>query len=82
MYLAIVNLEKAQRRAKRTLIGHAIFVFLCLIAALILRKLLRYPPQLAWTVFAVPLVVFSGDIARFLWRSHNLNRLRAKVSSK
>src|SRR3954462_15206501 len=82
MHLAILNLEKAQRRAKCTLIGHAIFVFLCCFAALMLRKLLRLPPQLAWTVFAVPLVVFSGDIARWMWRTRQLNRLRAKVSSK
>jgi hypothetical protein len=82
MHLAILNLEKARRRAKRTLIAHAIFVGLCCIAALMLRKLLRLPPTLAWTVFAVPLVVFSGDIARFFWRSHQLNRLRAKASSR
>jgi hypothetical protein len=82
MHLAILNLEKAQRRAKVILIGHAIFVGLCCIAALMLRKLLRFPPQLAWTVFAVPLIVFSGDIARWMWRSHQLNRLRAKVSSR
>ncbi|MEO7415007.1 MAG: hypothetical protein ABIZ81_16830 [Opitutaceae bacterium] len=82
MHLAILNLEKAQRRAKRTLIGHAIFVIICCFVALILRKLLRYPPQLAWTVFAAPMLVFSGDIARWLWRSHQLNRLRAKVASK
>lgn len=82
MHLAILNLEKAQRRAKRTLIGHAIFVFVGCVVALILRKLLRYPPTLAWTVFAAPLLVFSGDIGRWIWRSHKLNRLRAKLSSK
>ena len=82
MHLAILELEKAQRRAKFTLIGHAVFVGLCCFAALMLRQMLRYPPQLAWTVFAVPLVVFSGDIARWFWRSHKLKRLRAKAASK
>lgn len=81
MHLAILDLEKAQRRAKRTLIGHAIFVGACIIVALMLRRFLRFPPQLAWTVFVVPLIVFSGDIARWYWRRHQLNRLRKKISS-
>ena len=82
MHLDSLDLEKAQRRAKRILIGHAIFVGLCLFAALILRRALRYPPQIAWTVFVVPMLVFSGDIGRWMWRSYRLNQLREKASAK
>jgi hypothetical protein len=82
MHLAILDLEKAQRRAKRTLIGHAIFVGVCIFAALILRRMMRFPPQLAWTVLGVPLLVFSGDIARWIWRGRRLNRLREEAAAK
>jgi hypothetical protein len=82
MHLAILELEKAQRRAQLILFGHGVFVLLCIFAALILRRAMNYPPQLAWTVFAVPMLVFSGDIARWWWRSYKLKRLRAKVSSE
>ena len=82
MHLAITTLEKAQRQAQRTLLWHALFVAICIAAALLLRRFFRLPPLLAGTVIVVPLVVFSGDIARWFWRSFQLNRLRAKISSR
>lgn len=82
MHLTILELEKAQRRATWTLIGHAVFVLGCCIVALMLRRFMRFPPQLAWTVFVVPLIVFSGDIVRWFWRRHQLTRLREKLSSQ
>jgi hypothetical protein len=81
MPLAIIALEKARQQAKRTLLWHALFVVGCCAIALVLRRFFRLPPQLAVTVVIVPLVVFSGDIARWFWRSFQLNRLRAKISS-
>jgi len=81
MLLAMLNLEDAERRAKRTVLGHALFVALCCAIALVLRRFFRFPPQLSWTVFAVPLLVFSSDIIRWRWRLHQLKRQRAKKFS-
>lgn len=78
MALALLNLENAERQAKRTVFGHALFVVVCCALALVLRRFFRFPPQLSWTVFAIPLVVFSGDIIRWRWRLHRLKQARAK----
>jgi ABC-type uncharacterized transport system involved in gliding motility auxiliary subunit len=82
MPLAITTLEKSQRQAQRTLVWHGVFVVVCYAVALLLRRFFRLPPQLAVTVVVVPFAVFSSDIVRWFWRSFQLNRLRAKISSR
>jgi hypothetical protein len=42
--------------------------------ALVLRRVLNYPPMLSWLVFAVPAVLFSGDVVRFVYRRYKLAR--------
>ncbi len=69
------QLEAAYRKSLRAVWHDLIFFLVCLIAALVLRKLMSYPPMLSWLVFAVPAVVFAGDFVRFLYFRLKLSRI-------
>jgi hypothetical protein len=76
----LATLEAAYRRSRRTIIGHAIFFILCCTAAVVLRSMMRMPPALLTVVFAVALLLFGGDILRFLSYRRRLRRLRETLS--
>lgn len=62
----------AYRRARWTLIGHAIFLGLCFATAVAVRRIAGLPPALLGVAIIVALVLFGGDIMKFL-------RLRDRV---
>ena len=76
----IAALELAERRAKRVLIGHLIFVVVCIAAAVLLRRALRLPLLLSWLVIAVPMLVFAKDIFHWVRCARELNRHRSLSS--
>ena len=63
---ALDAFDLAHRRARRVVLGHFLFFLLCCIAAVFLRRFLRFPPQLSWVLFAVFGLVFAGDLARLI----------------
>jgi len=56
----------AYRRSRFILICNGVFFFVCCAVAVIVRKMVGMPPALLTVVFAVALVLFGGDILRFL----------------
>lgn len=69
--------EQAYRRARRTIIGHAVFLGLGCTAAVLLRRSFRLPPIILATVFIVALLAFAGDIMKLFYCHNELRRLRA-----
>jgi hypothetical protein len=61
-----VDLDRAYRAARFKVITHLIFVVVCCGGALILRRFFRLPPLMIGIVLIVALLVFAGDIMRFL----------------
>ncbi len=59
-------LHAAYRKALFKIISHAVFFVLCCTIAVIARKMLKMPPSLLTVVFAVALILFGGDLFRFL----------------
>jgi hypothetical protein len=72
----IARMEAAYRRAKFTLIGHAIFLFLACFAGVVLRRGFGLPPIFLAGVLIVALLVFGSDIMKFLHCRNELRRLR------
>ena len=64
------------RKARFTLIGHGIFFLVCCTVAVIARRMFKMPPALLTVVFAVALVLFGGDILRFILARRHLRRLQ------
>ena len=77
---ALAAFDLAHRRARRVVIWHFIFFLGCCIVALLARRFLRFPPQLTWVLFAVFLVVFSGDFARLIYLNIQRRRLIRALS--
>ena len=73
----IERLELAYRRARRTIIGHVIFLGVCCLVAVVLRRSFRLPPLILATVLIVALLVFAGDIMKLFYSRNELRRLRA-----
>lgn len=73
--------EAAYLKSRRAVFHDLIFFVVCLVAALVIRKMLSYPPMLSWLVFAVPAVVFAGDFARLMYFRIRLSRLRPDSTS-
>lgn len=69
----LVELERAFRAARFKVITHLVFVVVCCGAALVLRRFFRLPPLMLGIVVIVALVVFAGDIMKFL-RLRDLRR--------
>lgn len=75
------RLQATYLRLRRTFFRNLIFFLVCCILALILRRLLRFPPGLSWVVFAVPAVLFAGDVIRLLACGFKINRLQRSKKS-
>ena len=76
----LASLEVAYRKSRRTIIGHAVFFLLCCTAAVVLRGMMKMPPAFLTVVFVVALLLFGGDILRFLSYRRRLRRLRETLS--
>ncbi|HVS52686.1 MAG TPA: hypothetical protein VHD62_10045 [Opitutaceae bacterium] len=70
-------LEHAYRRARWTILGHALFLFACCVVVVLLRRAFRLPPALLGVVLIVALLVFGGDIMNFLRCRDRLRRCQA-----
>lgn len=69
------DIRSAYRRALWTLVGHGIFVGACVALAALARRVFRLPPALLGVALIVALVVFGGDIMRFLRLRERVRRL-------
>lgn len=76
------RLLAAYEKLRRTVRWHLIFLLICIVAALLLRRALNYPPMLSWVVFAVPALVFGADFVRLLVYRIKLSRYRASDFSR
>ncbi len=70
------TLEAAYRRALFKVLGHLVFVVVCCAAAFVLRRMFGLPPAFLSIVFLVALVLFGGDIFRFLRLRYRVQRRR------
>lgn len=59
-------LVTAYRKSRFTMICNGAFFIGCCVVAVVVRKMIGMPPALLTVVFAVALVLFGGDILRFL----------------
>lgn len=76
----LVTAETAYRKALFTIIGHGIFFVACCTLAVIARRMFKMPPALLTVVFAVALILFGGDLLRFVSTKRRLARLREAQS--
>jgi hypothetical protein len=76
----LATLEAAYRRSLFTILGHAVFFIACCTVAVILRRMFKMPPALLTVVFIVALLLFGGDVLRFLSYRRRLRRLRENLS--
>jgi len=72
----LVKAEADYRKARFTIIGHGIFFVACCTLAVIARRMFKLPPALLTVVFVVALLLFGGDLLRFLSTKRRLGRLR------
>jgi hypothetical protein len=61
-------------KARRAVRGHLVFILICIVVALLLRRMLNFPPMLSWTVFAAAGAVFAGDLIRLGYHWFKLGR--------
>jgi len=73
--------EAAYRKSLFTIIGHSVFFVGCCALAVIARRMLKMPPALLTVVFFIALLLFGGDLLRFLSCRRRLTRLRAANSN-
>jgi hypothetical protein len=73
--------EAAYRRAMFKLIGLGIFIAVCCVTAVAVRKMFGLPSALLSVVFIVALLLFSPDIFRFMVLRDKVQRLRQDHSS-
>ena len=76
----LAALEAAYRRALFTILGHGLFFVVCCIVAIVARRLFKMPPALLTVVFVVALVLFGGELFRFLRYRRQLRLRREGVS--
>jgi isoprenylcysteine carboxyl methyltransferase (ICMT) family protein YpbQ len=72
----LAKAEADYRKARFTIIGHGIFFVACCTLAVIARRMFKMPPALLTVVFVVALLLFGGDLLRFLSTKRRLGRLR------
>jgi cytochrome c biogenesis protein CcdA len=72
----LATVEAAYRKILRTILGHSAFFIVCCVIAIVLRKMFRLPPALLTVAFFVALVLFGGDLIKFLQCRSRLRRLR------
>lgn len=73
---ALTTALAAYRKARFTLIGHGVFFVICCAVAVVARRMFKMPPALLTVVFAVALVLFGGDILRFVLTRRQVRRLQ------
>jgi cytochrome c biogenesis protein CcdA len=71
------EIERAYHRAFWTVVGHALFVGACCVGVVMVRRFFRLPSALLGVVFIVALIVFGGDIMRFLRARERFRRLHS-----
>jgi hypothetical protein len=69
-------IERAYRKALWTIIGHAIFFIVCVVIAVVARRMFKMPPALLTVAFFAAMILFGGDFWRFLTCRRRLRRLR------
>ena len=72
----LATVQAEYRKSLRTIIGHAIFFFVCCATAVIARRMFKMPPALLTMVFVVALLLFGGDLLRFLSCRRRLRRIQ------
>jgi hypothetical protein len=72
----LATIEAAYRKALWTIIGHGVFFVTCCAVAVIARRMLKMPPALLTMVFLVAILLFGGDLWRFVSYRRRLRRLR------
>lgn len=77
----LAQIEMNYRKSRRTVLGHFVFLLVCCLVALSLRRFFGFPPILAWTVFLVAGVVFARDIGNFFLLRYKVIRLRLDQES-
>jgi isoprenylcysteine carboxyl methyltransferase (ICMT) family protein YpbQ len=73
--------ERAYRKLRFTMICHAAFFVVCCVTAVVVRRAMGLPPALLGVVIIVALVVFGGDIMKFLASRERVRRLRTALNS-
>lgn len=76
----LANLEAAYRKSLFTIIGHAVFLIACCVVAVILRRMFKLPPALLTVALVVALLLFGGDLLRFLSYRRRLRRARESLN--
>jgi hypothetical protein len=72
----LATVEAAYRKILRTILGHSIFFIICCALAIVLRRMFKLPPALLTVAFFVALLLFGGDLIRFISCRSRLRRLR------
>ena len=75
----LADLEIAYRKSLWTIIGHGVFFLVCCAIAIIARRLFKMPPALLTMVLVVALLLFGGDLWRFLSYRRRLRRMREQT---
>ena len=75
-----VAIQLAYRKALWTIIGHGVFFVACCVFAIALRRLFKLPPALLTVAFFVALLLFGGDLWRFVRCRRKLRRLEEQNS--
>lgn len=76
----LAALETAYRRSLFTILSHVIFVVVCCVLALVLRRLFKLPPALLGVALIVALIMFGADIVRFIRCRDRLRAARSRPS--
>ena len=71
-----IAIEIAYRRAFWTIVGHGVFLVVCCVIAIVLRRLFKLPPALLTVAFFVALLLFGGDLWRFVRYRRKLRLLQ------
>jgi hypothetical protein len=72
----IAAMETKYRRARFTIICHAIFIGVLCGAGALARRAIGLPPIFLATVLIAALLLFSGDIMKLFYCRNELRRLR------
>ena len=72
----LATAEAAYRKILRTILGHSVFFIICCVLAIVLRRMFKLPPALLTVAFIVALLLFGGDLIRFISCRSRVRRLR------
>ena len=75
----LASLEAAYRKAFWTIVSHGVFCAACVVIAVIARRIFKMPPALLTVAFAVALLLFGGDLWRFVVTRRRLRRRREEL---